>query len=610
MKMTRLSLVSLGLVAALSGCQPASEPPQETTETTPMYTAEDAAMFVESAQREMEKMQVPAAKAAWLYATNINEDTATVNAYISELYANRASELAKQAAEFNDVKVDADLRRKLDLMRTSLTMPPPASPMKSERLAQISSELDGMYGKGKYCRSEGDCIGLVDMSAEMATSRDADLLLEYWQGWREVSVPMKDLYAEQVVIANEGAAELGFANVSELWRSKYDMPADDFPVELDRLWGQVKPLYDALHCHVRAELGDYYGEDIVPQDQPIPAHLLGNMWAQSWGNIYDLVKPDEPMEVPDVTGALRDQDYDEIKMVKQAESFFSSLGFEQLPETFWERSQFSKPADRDVQCHASAWNVDDKDDLRIKMCIQITGEEFNVIHHELGHNYYQRAYNQEPLLYRGSANDGFHEAIGDTIALSITPKYLKEIGLIDKIPDPSNDVGMLLQTALDKIAFIPFGLMVDQWRWKVMAGEVGPDDYNELWWNLREKYQGVMAPVERDANAFDPGAKYHVPANVPYTRYFLAHILQFQFHKALCDVAGDEGPLNRCSIYGSEEAGEALNAMLEMGQSKPWQEALQTLTGTDKMDASTIVNYFQPLKTWLDEQNKDRQCGW
>ena len=610
MKMTRLSLVSLSLVAALSGCQPASEPPQETSETTPMYTVEDAAMFVDAAQREMEKMQVPAAKAAWLYATNINEDTATVNAYISELYSNRVSELAKQAAEFNDVEVDADLRRKLDLMRTSLTMPPPASPLKSERLAQISSELDGMYGKGKYCRSEDDCIGLVDMSAAMATSRDADLLLEYWKGWREVSVPMKDLYAEQVVIANEGAAELGFANVSELWRSKYDMPADDFPVELDRLWGQVKPLYDALHCHVRAELGDYYGEDIVPQYKPIPAHLLGNMWAQSWGNIYDIVKPEEPMEVPDVTGALRDQDYDEIKMVKQAESFFSSLGFKQLPETFWERSQFSKPADRDVQCHASAWNVDDKDDLRIKMCIQITGEEFNVIHHELGHNYYQRAYNQEPLLYRGSANDGFHEAIGDTIALSITPKYLKEIGLIDEIPDPSNDVGMLLQTALDKIAFIPFGLMVDQWRWKVMAGEVGPEDYNELWWNLRDKYQGIMAPVDRDANAFDPGAKYHVPANVPYTRYFLAHILQFQFHKALCDVAGDEGPLNRCSIYGSKEAGVALNAMLEMGQSKPWQEALQTLTGTDKMDASTIVNYFQPLKTWLDEQNKDRQCGW
>ncbi|MCP9480153.1 M2 family metallopeptidase, partial [Marisediminitalea aggregata] len=313
---------------------------------------------------------------------------------------------------------------------------------------------------------------------------------------------------------------------------------------------------------------------------------------------------------PDVTAALRDQDYDEIKMVKQAESFFSSLGFDELPDSFWTNSQFSKPADRDVQCHASAWNVDNVDDLRIKMCIQITGEEFNVIHHELGHNYYQRAYNQQPFLYQGSANDGFHEAIGDTIALSITPKYLKEIGLIDEIPDPSNDIGMLLQVALDKIAFIPFGLMVDQWRWKVMAGEAGPEEYNKLWWELREKYQGVMAPVARDADAFDPGAKYHVPANVPYTRYFLAHILQFQFHKALCDIAGDNGPLNRCSIYGSEEAGTALNEMLEMGQSRPWQEALATITGLPDMDASTIEAYFAPLKTWLDEQNKDRQCGW
>lgn len=495
-------------------------------------------------------------------------------------------------------------------MRAGLTMPPPADPSKSERLAQIGSELDGMYGKGKYCRSEKDCVSLVEMSSAMATERDADLLLEYWKGWREVSVPMKPLYEEQVAIANEGAKELGFSNVSELWRSKYDMPADDFPIELDRLWGQVKPLYDALHCHVRAELGDYYGEDVVAQDKPIPAHLLGNMWAQSWGNIYDIVKPDTPMQVPDVTSALRDQDYDEIKMVKQAESFFSSLGFEELPDSFWSNSQFSKPADRDVQCHASAWNVDNVDDLRIKMCIQITGEEFNVIHHELGHNYYQRAYNTQPFLYQGSANDGFHEAIGDTIALSITPKYLKEIGLIDEIPDPSNDIGMLLQVALDKIAFIPFGLMVDQWRWKVMAGEVSPAEYNQLWWELREKYQGVMAPIARDADAFDPGAKYHVPANVPYTRYFLAHILQFQFHKALCDIAGDDGPLNRCSIYGSEEAGKALDEMLKMGQSRPWQDALATITGSPDMDASTIEAYFAPLKTWLDEQNKDRQCGW
>ena len=421
---------------------------------------------------------------------------------------------------------------------------------------------------------------------------------------------MKEIFTEQVGIANEGAQELGYANTSELWRAKYDMPAEEFPKELDRLWGQVQPFYESLHCHVRAELSEHYGAEVVPLDKPIPAHLLGNMWAQSWGNVYDIVKPEQEMNVPDVTKALAEQGYDEIKMVKQAEGFFSSLGFAPLPDTFYERSLFQKPEGRDVQCHASAWDLDEKDDLRIKMCIQKTGEEFNVIHHELGHNYYQRAYKDQPLLYRGSANSGFHEAIGDTIALSITPTYLQQIGLIDDIPDESNDIGMLLKVALDKIAFIPFGLMVDQWRWQVLAGEITPEEYNTLWWQLREKYQGVAAPVARSADAFDPGAKYHVPANVSYTRYFLAHILQFQFHKALCDIAGSEEALHRCSIYGSEQAGKALNEMLEMGKSRPWQEAMTTLTGSPDMDASTIEAYFSPLKVWLDEQNKDRQCGW
>lgn len=603
------TLVAAIVGLTLVGCSNDNQS-EDSLATQPTLTQADAKAFLVQAQAEIAKMQTPAAHAQWSYATNITYDTAAVSAYFSEILSTRVASLAKEAAMFNDVEVDADTRRQLELLKGGLTIPPPADSEKAARLAQIGSELSSMYGSGQYCREDGTCLSLVEMSAQMATSRDADLLLEYWEGWREVSVPMKPLYEEQVGLANEGAQSLGFSNVSELWRGKYDMPADEFPKELDRLWSQVEPFYESLHCHVRAKLGEHYGEDTVPQDQPIPAHLLGNMWAQTWGNIYDVVKPEQEMQVPDVTAALKAQGYDELAMVKQAESFFSSLGFEQLPETFWERSMFQKPEGRDVQCHASAWNLDDQEDLRIKMCIQKTGEEFNVIHHELGHNYYQRAYKDQPLLYRGSANDGFHEAIGDTIALSITPKYLKQIGLIDEIPDASNDIGMLMQVALDKIAFIPFGLMVDQWRWKVMSGEVAPEDYNKLWWELREKYQGVQAPVDRDVGAFDPGAKYHVPANVPYTRYFLAHILQFQFHKALCDIAGDEGPLNRCSIYGSEEAGTALNKMLEMGMSEPWQNAMTTLTGSPDMDASTIAAYFAPLKTWLDEQNKDRMCGW
>jgi len=611
MKSTKKPLILPTLIIAgltvLSACSPE---PSSTSPAAQELTAQDAANFIQQVETDVEKLATPAAHAAWAYATFINYDNAQVNAYFDEQMSVLWAKYAVEAAKFNDVEVDANIRRQLELLKSNLEIAPPNDPVKAERLSAIGAEMSGIYGTGEYCRNDGECFSLVEMSSQMANSRDPQLLLEFWQGWREISKPMKDMFEEQIDIANEGAQELGYANTSELWRAKYDMPADDFSKELDRLWGQVEPFYEALHCHVRAELSNYYGPEIVPLDQAIPAHLLGNMWAQSWGNIYDIVKPKQELEVPDVTKSLVEQGYDEVRMVKQAENFFSSLGFEALPETFWERSMFQKPQGRDAQCHASAWDLDDKDDLRIKMCIQITGEEFNVIHHELGHNYYQRAYKDQPMLYRSSANSGFHEAIGDTIALSITPAYLKKVGLIDEIPDASNDIGMLLKVALDKIAFVPFGLMVDQWRWQVLEGDIPPAQYNSLWWELRNKYQGVAAPIYRSADAFDPGAKYHVPANVSYTRYFLAHILQFQFHKALCDIAGNEEALHRCSIVDSKEAGSALNEMLEMGRSKPWQEAMETLTGSPSMDASTIEDYFAPLKVWLDEQNSGRQCGW
>jgi len=611
MKIIKLSSLALlvGTALATTGC--GEQATQATkNDAPPKLTAQDAEQFLTSAQDELSKLQLPASQAAWAYQTYINQDTAGVSAYLGERFSSRTSELAKESAKFNDVEVNDDTRRKLDLLKYSLVLPPPSEAVKSERLAQIGTEMEGMYGAGKYCREDGTCWGLTDMANIMATKRDADLLLEVWQGWRQVSPPMKSLYQEQAVIANEGAQELGFADVSEIWRGKYNMAPDAFETELDRLWGQVKPFYDALHCHVRAKLGDTYGTDVVPQNRPIPAHLLGNMWAQTWSNIYDVAKPEQEMQVIDVTKALADNGYDEIKMVKSAETFFTGIGFDPLPESFWERSMFQQPSDRDVVCHASAWNLDSVDDLRIKMCIQKTGEEFAVIHHELGHNFYQRAYNHQPLLYQGSANDGFHEAIGDTIALSVTPKYLKRIGLVEDIPDASNDIGMLLKIALDKIAFVPFGLLVDKWRWAVFSGKVKPEDYNAYWWQLRTQYQGVEAPVDRPADAFDPGAKYHIPGNTPYSRYFLAHILQFQFHRALCEIAGDQGPVHRCSIAGSKEAGEALNKMLMMGESKPWQDALEVLTGKPEMDATAIMDYFAPLKSWLDEQNANRQCGW
>ncbi|GAA0288172.1 M2 family metallopeptidase [Psychrosphaera haliotis] len=604
---TKRLMLTAAISIALAGCSVETKTDNVTTQNQQLSEA-DAKAYVVNAEQRLSEIYEYAAKAEWVAQTYITEDTQFIASKANEEIKLLGIELANGAAKFKDLTLDYDTKRKLDLLRLGLTLPAPAdSPELASELAKIESKLSAIYGSGST--PDGNKYDLIGLSNTMATSDDPEAMLNAWIDWRKVSPSMKDKYVRLVEIANQGAKDLGFNDVGAMWRSKYDMEPDAFANEMDRVWGQVKPLYDSLHCHVRAKLNEKYGDDVVPNEGEIPAHLLGNMWAQTWGNIYDLVAPEGGTGV-DVTTKLKEHNYTPIKMVEQAEGFFTSLGFEELPGTFWTRSQFEKPVGRDSVCHASAWDVTDTD-YRIKMCIQQTGEEFNVIHHELGHNFYQRAYNQkQPLLYRGSANDGFHEAIGDTVALSITPKYLKEIGLIEEEPDASGDLPFLMRMAMDKVAFLPFGLMVDKWRWQVFSGELKPDQYNEGWWKLREQYQGVKAPVARSEENFDAGSKYHIPANTPYSRYFLAHILQFQFHRELCDIAGETGPLHRCSIYNNKEVGTKLNAMLEMGMSKPWQEALEAMTGSKEMDATAVIDYFAPLKTWLDKQNVNRQCGW
>ncbi len=609
--LTKFKLSSAALIVAAAfattGCEKQTETPVAVQ--APAYTAADVDKFISETGEELSRLINESSKIDWVYSNFITDDTAALSAASAQKYSEAGVRFAMQAAQFDKVEVSAEQRRKLNILKQALVLPAPQDSAKSAELATIAADLGGMYGKGTYTNAKGEKLNLGDMSAIMASSRNYSELLDVWQGWRTVSPAMKPLYQREVELANEGAQGLGYADLGAMWRSNYDMSSDEFAVELDRLWGQVKPLYDALHCHVRAELSEEYGEDKVPQDQAIPAHLLGNMWAQSWGNVYDLVAPENADPGYDVTEQLAKHEYTEIDMVKGAEKFFTSLGFEELPSTFWERSLFTKPADRDVECHASAWDIDSQDDIRIKMCIQKNGEDFSTIHHELGHNFYQRAYKDQPVYFQNSANDGFHEAIGDTIALSVTPGYLKEIGLIDTVPDESKDIGLLMKMALEKIAFIPFGLMVDQWRWQVFSGKISPENYNQAWWELREKYQGVRAPIARAATDFDPGAKYHVPGNVPYSRYFLAHILQFEFHKSLCEIAGNEESIHRCSIYNNKAAGAKLNQVLEMGSSQPWQNAHKVITGSEQMDASAILAYFAPLQKWLDEKNQSRQCG-
>ncbi len=487
---------------------------------------------------------------------------------------------------------------------------PLKTPALRRELTEIGTSLEADYGKGKYCPKPDDCLDITAIERIMSTSRDPNQLLDVWKGWHAIGPPMRQRYVRFVELSNQGAREMGFKDTGALWRSGYDMPPDDFSADLERLWQQVRPLYLSLHTFVRARLVQKYGASVVPPDGPIPAHLLGNPWAQQWGDVYPILGLPENNQSFDLTELLKAKKLDAKGMVRYGEGFFTSMGFAPLPQTFWERSLFTKPADRDVVCHASAWDLDNQDDLRIKMCIQVRDVDFVTVHHELGHNFYQRAYKAQPFLFQNGANDGFHEAIGDTIALAITPEYLNKVGLLDKVPSTDNDIPQLLEQALDRVAFLPFGLLIDQWRWKVFSGEIKPADYNKSWWELRRKYQGVAPPVERSEADFDPGAKYHVAANVPYTRYFLAHILEFQFYRSLCKAAGQTGPLNRCTFFGSKEAGAKFNKMLEMGQSKPWPDALEAATGERQVDASAILEYFAPLQKWLDEQNKGQRVGW
>ena len=580
------------------------------SQTSSQPTVTEAQAFMNQAEARMSELSVKVNHAVWVQENFITEDTEALAADAQDQFTAATTELVEQAKRFDGLTLPPELARKFMLLRLSLTAPAPKDPALRKEMTKTAVSLDADYGKGKYCRKPEECLDITAIERIMASSRDPQELKDVWLGWHKVGVPMRQRYARFVDLSNQGAREIGFKDTGAMWRSNYDMTPEQFSADLERLWQQVRPLYMSLHTYVRARLVKQYGPGVVPPDGPIPAHLLGNPWAQEWANIFPLMGLPQTSKSYDTTALLKAKNLDAKGMVKYGEGFFTSLGFAPLPATFWERSLFTKPADRDVVCHASAWDVDNQDDLRVKMCIQVRDVDFVTIHHELGHNFYQRAYKGQPLLFENGANDGFHEAIGDAIALAITPQYLNKVGLLEKVPEGDNDIPDLLKQALDRVAFLPFGLIIDQWRWKVFSGEVKPADYNKAWWELRLKYEGIAPPVERSEADFDPGAKYHVPGNVPYTRYFLAHILEFQFYRALCQASGYKGPLNRCTFYGSKEAGAKFNKMLEMGQSKPWPDALEALTGERQIDGNALLEYFAPLQKWLDEQNKGQKVGW
>ncbi len=610
---TGLSLIALAATLVPMGGAVAAQETKAAATAQP--TAAEAEAFVKAAEADLAEHAVNVSRISWVNATYITDDTDALAAEANAAFTERQVKYATAAARFANVPgLSYDTKRKLDILRSGITLPAPASvPGAADELSMLVTKMSSAYGKG-HGTLDGKPINGSDIEAAMGTVRDPAKLKEMWTSWHDnVGAPMRDDYAKMVTIANRGADELGYSDVGAMWRSIYDMPPAEFEALTDRLWHQVEPLYLALHTYVRWKLNEEYGDAVQPRTGPIRSDLLGNMWAQEWGNIYDIVAPEGAGDIGyDIEALLKAKNYDPVRMVKTGEGFYSSLGFAPLPETFWERSQIVKPRDREVICHASAWDIDGKDDIRIKMCTKVNADDFVTIHHELGHNYYQRAYKEQPYLYQNGANDGFHEAIGDFVALSITPRYLVQIDLLDpaQVPSEDKDIGLLLRQAMDKVAFLPFGLLIDKWRWDVFSGKITPDHYQAAWDKLRLDYQGIVPPVARDETRFDPGAKYHIPASVPYTRYFLARLLQFQFYKAACEQAGWTGPLHRCSFYGNKEVGARLNKMLEMGMSKPWPDALDAFTGTREISGAAMMEYFAPLKKWLDEQNKGKPSGW
>jgi peptidyl-dipeptidase A len=608
---SRLILCS-ALAAALIGCGK-----RESAPPPPAPPAESASAFVARANHDLGDLSREVAAAAFTQATFITPDTQFMNAKANDHYLAVLGQTAAASGRFAGQSLAPADARALALLKFNVDAPAPRDPLKRAELTQLSSQLEAMYGEGKYCppgsaQTAASCKNIEQLAEILAKSRNYDELVAAWKGWHDIGAPMREPYRRFVALANEGAREFGFKDLGVMWRAHYDMSPEEFDAESERLWQQVKPLYAALQCHARAKLAEKYGASRVPPGKPIPAQLLGNMWAQQWSKIYeDILKPYPAVKIETADRQLTLQKWDAVRMTHSAESFYTSLGFPVLPQTFWERSMFVRPRDREVVCHPSAWDMGDGKDVRLKVCLTPTEEDLYTVYHELGHVYYFISYAHQPFLFRDGANDGFHEAIGDTINLSVTPAYLAKIGLAPAVP-PSREavINQQMKMALDKIAFLPFGRLIDLWRWRVFSGEITPANYNAAWWELRRHYQGIAPPIPRTEADFDPGAKYHIPANTPYTRYFLSFILQFQFHKALCAAAGQTGPLNACSIFGSTAAGERYAQMLALGASEPWQDAMQKLTGTRRIDAGAIIEYFQPLMGWLSEQNKNRQCGW
>ncbi|XP_048222837.1 angiotensin-converting enzyme-like protein Ace3 [Perognathus longimembris pacificus] len=578
------------------------------------YSETEAKLFLQFYEQTAQVVFNQFMEASWNYVTNITKPNREemLNKEVERsqfmLYFGTRARLFN-INQFHDPVVKRMLSKLQDIDKAALP--------KDELLEynKLLAYMETAYSMGQVCMSEGPCVTLEsDLEEIMATSRNEKELLWAWQGWHDtVGRQLRPLFGRYVQLSNKAANLNGYDDMGDLWRAKYE--SDTLEDDLEDLFEELKPLYLNLHAYVRRSLFHHYGPDMIDLRGPIPAHLLGNMWAQSWVKILDLVLPYPKKPPEDITKNMKGQHWKPEKMFQEADTFFTSLGLISVPNEFWKKSMLEKPTDgREVECHTSAWNFHKDNDFRIKKCTEVTIEDLLSIFHQMGHIQYFLQYQNHSILFRAGANPAFEEAVGLVIALSASShKYLLNRGLLSyQHQDPEEEINFMMGIALEKIAFIPFSYLVDVFRWRVFDGSIQEEFYNQEWWNLRLKLQGLCPPIPRSEEEFDPGAKFHIPANVPYIRYFLSLVLQFQFHEALCKASGHSGPLHRCNIFNSKVAGNILGNVLKLGSSKPWPLVLKKLTGKSKVSAEPLMTYFKPLLNWLVNENvqKGEVLGW
>uniref|UniRef100_T1PCB8 Angiotensin-converting enzyme n=1 Tax=Musca domestica TaxID=7370 RepID=T1PCB8_MUSDO len=606
-----MKLLLVTLVAGLAICHAAVKEEIIATE------------YLANINKELAKHTNVETEASWAYASNITDENERKRNEISAENAKFMKEVAKDIQKFNWRSYgSADVRRQFKILsKTGYSALPEED---YAELLDVLSSMESNFAKVRVCdyKNGEKCDLSLDPEVEeiITKSRDPEELKHYWvQFYDKAGTPTRKSFERYIELNTKSAKLNNFTDGAEVWLDEYE--DDTFEQQLEAIFEDIKPLYEQIHGYVRHRLNQFYGDEVVSKTGPLPMHLLGNMWAQQWSSIADIVSPFPNKPLVDVSDEMVAQGYTPLKMFEMGDGFFQSMGLKKLPQDFWDKSILEKPSDgRDLVCHASAWDFYLVDDVRIKQCTRVTQDQFFTVHHELGHIQYFLQYQHQPFVYRTGANPGFHEAVGDVLSLSVsTPKHLERVGLLKNyVSDEEARINQLFLTALDKIVFLPFAFTMDKYRWALFRGQVEKSDWNCAFWKLREEYSGIEPPVVRTEHDFDAPAKYHVSADVEYLRYLVSFIIQFQFYKSACITAGEyvpgnpAYPLDNCDIYGSKEAGKLFENMLSLGASKPWPDALEAFNGERTMTGKAIAEYFEPLRVWLEAENLKNNVpiGW